>query len=298
MKQIVLNKQITLRENISTKKYLQEVSQIQQPLTSKEEKELCKKIKQGDKKAEEELITRNLRFVISVAKQYQQSGASLEDLISEGNYGLVKAARRYNADTGNKFISYAVWWIQQSILMYLGEKIRLIRIPPNKINDLIKIQRITDKLEQKLEREPTPEEIFQYSSKTKKPIKNSKITFLLSSSQKPTSLEQTIKSNNNDKENSTVLDILKQNLFQSPDDKLLKEDIKIELYQMLKKIPVRNRIILEHYYGLNNQTPKNLEEISQIVGLTSERVRQIKNSSIRTLKRIANSLPSHKKEYV
>jgi len=289
MKQVILSKQITLRENISIKKYLQEVSQIQKPLTIEEEKKLCNQIKQGNKKAEKELIIRNLRFVISVAKQYQQSGASLEDLISEGNYGLIKAAHKYNADTGNKFISYAVWWIQQSILMYIGEKIRMIRIPPNKTNDLIRIKKLYNKLEQKLQREPTIEEIIDYSKKEikNKPIKNKNIALLLSASKKTTSLDKPIKSDKKEESDLSIGDFIRQTDYPTPDEIFVKQDLKIEINRLLNKIPPRNKEILKHYYGLNNETPKTLEEISQIVGITSERVRQLKNASLLELKVIA-----------
>lgn len=283
MRQLKITKQITLRDNFSFNKYLQEVSQIDKPLSAEDEKVLAKKVKEGDEKAKDELITRNLRFVISVAKQYQNFNSTLEDLVSEGNYGLVKAAMKFDPSMGYKFISYAVWWIRQSIVQYLNDNSRSIRIPMNKIANVNKIRKIQSLLEHKFEREPSEEEILKECGEK---IKLEDITISKNLDNNISSLDYCMTGNkNNDSDSFSLIDILKNENSPMPDKKTKTEDLKIEINQALKKIPKRSQDIIIMYFGLNGNGNKTLDEIGQELDLTRERVRQLKEKSITVLRR-------------
>ena len=280
MRSLKISPQITNRESESFVIYLQEITKLnkKENLTIEEEVELAERIKKGDKKAEKELIERNLRFVISVAKQHKFPGSQLGDLVNEGNIGLIKAARKFDATRGCKFISYAVWWVRQSILCYLNDNSRTVRIPLNRIGQLSKIKKIENKLEQTLQRKPTPDEIideldFQMSVED--------IDKLFLADKDTQSLDSQISSNKNSKtESFTLEDFLVDNTEKSAEDKLEAEDLKKIVKQMINRMPLNHRTVIEMYYGLNGNEPKTLDEISYYLNLTRERIRQIKNTAL------------------
>jgi RNA polymerase primary sigma factor len=275
MRQLKISKQITNRESQSIDKYLQEIGKVGM-ITSDEEVELAKKIKDGDDDALRALVRANLRFVVSVAKQYQNQGLSLSDLINEGNLGLMKAAKCFDETRGFKFISYAVWWIRQSILQSLAEHSRLIRLPLNKISSINKINKVYSKLEQENEREPTAEEIGCNLEMTTKEVQdNMKI------SGRHISMDAPLKS----EEDNNLYDIFSpQDNIEAPDINLQRESLIQEIEIAISSLSKREAEIIRMYYGINGEEGSSLEEIGNKLELTSERVRQIKTKAIKRLK--------------
>lgn len=290
MRQLKISHQITKRESNSFNKYLNELNKFPDLLTDEEETELTKRVREGDDKAAHELIIRNLRFVISVAKQYQTTGAPLEDLVNEGNIGLIKAAYRFDETKGFKFISYAVWWIRQSILCYLGEHARIVRLPINKINSLNKIKKAYEKLTQVLERDPTIEEL---SVLEELDMKDSEIKDILLSELPINSLDAPVRDEKNEDGNSLISMMINEDTT-SPDGALKKNDLSYKIKMMLKQLPERQAYIVIHYYGLFGNEQKTLDEISRALDLTRERVRQLKEGSLKQIKRIS----CHSKENI
>src|SRR5258705_10081023 len=279
MRQLKITKQVTNRETQSLEKYLQEIGKVEL-ITAEQECELARKIKQGDKKALEKLTKANLRFVVSVAKQYQNQGLSLPDLINEGNLGLIKAARRFDETRGFKFISYAVWWIRQSILQALAEQSRIVRLPLNKIGSLNKINKAFSKLEQDFEREPTHEEISKVVDLSITDIKDT-----MRSSGRHVSMDAPLLNG----EESTLMDVLESEDSPQPDSNLLTESLRREIERALQTLTQREADILRLYFGLTVEQAMTLEEIGQYFDLTRERVRQIKEKAIRRLKHTSRS---------
>ncbi|MFP4041347.1 MAG: sigma-70 family RNA polymerase sigma factor [Bacteroidota bacterium] len=274
MRQLKIIKQVTNREALSVDKYLHEISK-EDLLTAEQEVELARKIKKNDEQALEKLIRSNLRFVVSVAKQYQNQGLSLPDLINEGNLGLIKAARRFDETRGFKFISYAVWWIRQSILQALAEQARIVRLPLNKIGSINKINRALAELEQKHEREPSIQEI----SKTLE-IAPEEIKEALRNSNKPLSMDAPV----NEEDQDDMYDLIESEENPPPDESLMNESLYREIERALSSLTEREAKIIRLYYGLGNKHPYTLEEIGEKINLTRERVRQIKEKAIKRLK--------------
>ncbi len=271
MRQIRITKSITSRDSYSLERYLHEIGKVDL-ITADEEVELAIKIKEGDKSALEKLTKANLRFVVSVAKQYQNQGLSLSDLINEGNLGLIKAAERFDETRGFKFISYAVWWIRQSILQALAEQSRIVRLPLNKVGSLNKINRVLTELEQKFEREPTSEEIAQVLEITKAEVEKT-----LSSAGRHLSMDAPF----NDGESSSLLDVLENEEVKETDEDLTYSDsLGKEIKRTLETLPDRQRQILSLYFGIGVAHPISLEDIGQQFNLTRERVRQIKDKAL------------------
>ena len=271
MRQLKISKQITGRDSFSIEKYLQEIGKID-VLSPDEEVALAKKIRAGDKAARELLVKSNLRFVVSVAKQYQNNGMSLGDLINEGNLGLIKAAE------GFKFISYAVWWIRQSILQAIAENSRLVRLPLNKISNINKVNKFFFRLEQEFQREPTAEEIAREMDIPEKEVKDS-----MRIASRPLSMDAPL---TNDEDSSSLYDVMitNDNSMPEAERELNADSLRTEIDRYLSTLDERDATILRMYYGLGGYTAMSLEEIGDRVGLTSERVRQIKSKSIRKLK--------------
>lgn len=272
-------KQFTNRENQSLDKYLQEIGKVEL-LTPEQEIELAIRMKKGDQSAMELLTKANLRFVVSVAKQYQNQGLSLGDLINEGNLGLIKAARRFDETRGFKFISYAVWWIRQSILQALAEQSRIVRLPLNRVGALNKIGKAYSNLKQEFEREPSSEEIAQALEMDVDEISNAmKIYGKQVSVDAPFSLGD---------ENS-LLDVIQNDEQPSPDNELISESLKTEVKSILAILPDREAEVIRLYFGLDGEYPMTLEEIGDKFNLTRERVRQIKEKAIRRLRHNSRS---------
>ena len=272
-------KQFTNRENQSLDKYLQEIGKVDL-LTAEQEIELAIRMKKGDQSAMELLTKANLRFVVSVAKQYQNQGLSLGDLINEGNLGLIKAARRFDETRGFKFISYAVWWIRQSILQALAEQSRIVRLPLNRVGALNKIGKAYSNLKQEFEREPSPEEIAQALEMDVDEISSTmKIYGKQVSVDAPFSLGD---------ENS-LLDVIQNDELPSPDNELISESLKTEVKSILAILPEREAEVIKLYFGLDGENPMTLEEIGDKFNLTRERVRQIKEKAIRRLRHNSRS---------
>ncbi|MBN1250611.1 MAG: RNA polymerase sigma factor RpoD/SigA [Bacteroidales bacterium] len=283
MRQLKITKQVTNREAASLDKYLQEIGKIEL-LTAEEEVNLARLIKQDDYNALNKLIRSNLRFVVSVSKQYQNQGLTLPDLINEGNIGLIKAAKRFDETKGFKFISYAVWWIRQSILQALAEQARIVRLPLNKIGSVNKINQAFIKLEQQYERTPTYEEISKELELTLSDIKQ-----IINNTGHHVSMDAPI---NNDSENN-LYDILLSKDTLSPEKSLLKESLNQEIERILSTLTNREAEIIRLYYGLNDNKPLTLEEIGEKFDLTRERVRQIKGKVIKVLKTRSQVLRSY-----
>ena len=272
-------KQFTYRESQSLDKYLQEIGKVDL-LTAEEEIELAIKIKEGDKKALEKLTKANLRFVVSVAKQYQNQGLSLGDLINEGNLGLIKAGKRFDETRGFKFISYAVWWIRQSILQALAEQSRIVRLPLNRVGALSKIGRAYSNLEQEFEREPSADELADELDMDVK-----EVTDTLKISSKHVSVDAPFSQG----EENRLLDVIKNDAQPSPDNMLLSESLKTEIASALSSLPERESEVLKLYYGIETDHAMTLEEIGEKFNLTRERVRQIKEKAIRRLRHASKS---------
>lgn len=275
MRQLKITKQITNRESKSLDKYLQEVGALDL-IDPEQEVELATRIKQGDRKAMEKLVKANLRFVISVSKQYQNQGLALNDLINEGNFGLIKAAKRFDETRGFKFISYAVWWIRQSILQALAEHSRIVRLPLNRIGALNKINRATNDFEQKNERLPSNEELSQ-----KLEIPEHSIEGTLKAGGKHISIDAPL---SEEDEDSNLLEIMQNNDEPYPDKELTHESLKSEIKQTLCVLTEKEKAVLCFYYGINGKMELSLDEIGQKLGLTRERVRQIREKAIKKLR--------------
>ncbi len=274
MRQLKITKQVTNRDTLSLDKYLHEIGKVEL-LSAEREVELAKRIKKGDQKALEELVKANLRFVVSVSKQYQNQGLSLPDLINEGNLGLIKAAERFDETRGFKFISYAVWWIRQSILQAIAEQSRIVRLPLNKIGSINKINKAFNQLEQEFQREPTVDELADLMESRPEIVEDS-----MNFSNIHVSMDAPLR----DEEANNMYDVLLNEDSPSPDNELINSSLRMEIERSLATLGEREAQILRYYFGLNGCLPHTLEEIGDEFGLTRERVRQIKEKSIKKLK--------------
>ena len=279
MRQLKITKQITNRDAKSLEKYFLEISKIDL-ITADEEVELARKIREGDQQALDKLVSANLRFVVSAAKQYQNRGLRLTDLINEGNLGLVKAAKRFDETRGFKFISYAVWWIRQSILQALSNSSRMIRIPQNKIAVNSKIYQVYSTLEQENERPPSPAEIAKELD-----MSVSKVNSSIKNSGKSISLDAPFKEG----ESSSLYNVLESTTLNSPDKEVMAESLETDINQVLNKIPERQGDVLRLYFGLGKQPAMSLVEIGEVFDVTRERVRQIKDKGLKSLRRTSNT---------
>ncbi len=279
MRQLKITKQVTNRETASLDKYLQEIGKVDL-ITADIEVELAQKIKAGDDRALDQLVKANLRFVVSVSKQYQNQGLTLPDLINEGNLGLIKAAKRFDETRGFKFISYAVWWIRQSILQALAEQSRIVRLPLNKIGSINKINKTFARLEQDNQRPPSPEEIAKELDMTINDVKES-----MKNSGRHVSMDAPLIEG----EDSNLYDVLRSGESPIPDMNLLHESLKTEIMRALDTLTPREADVVSLYFGLGEGHPMTLEEIGETFELTRERVRQIKEKAIRRLKHTSRS---------
>ena len=273
MRQLKITKAITNRENASLDKYLQEIGH-EELISAEEEVELARRIKTGDRKALEKLTKANLRFVVSVAKQYQNQGLSLPDLINEGNIGLLKAAEKFDETRGFKFISYAVWWIRQSILQAIAEQGRVVRLPLNQVGSVNRQNKVLSKFEQENERRPSVDEI---ADKTDLP--HEKIEDVLKVNTRQVSVDAPMA----DGDGTSMIDFMQSDSDSSTDEELLKESLRAEIASALSVLNDRERNVIEAFYGIN-QPECTMEEIGKKYGLTRERVRQIREKAIRRLK--------------
>jgi RNA polymerase primary sigma factor len=281
MRQLKITKQVTNRETASLDKYLQEIGRVEL-ITAEEEVELARRIKAGDRAALERLTNANLRFVVSVSKQYQNQGLSLPDLINEGNLGLIKAAERFDETRGFKFISYAVWWIRQSILQALAEQARIVRLPLNKIGTINKINRAFSELEQKFERPPSADELAEFLECTPEEVKQS-----LANNGRHVSMDAPLVEG--DESSSSMYDVLLNDSLPGPERELVVESLRLDIERSLSTLTSREGDVVRLYYGLNGKHPLTLEEIGERFDLTRERVRQIKEKAIRRLKHTSRS---------
>ena len=280
MRQLKITKSITNRESQSLEKYLQEIGKVDL-LTPEEEVNLARRIKQGDQSALEKLTKANLRFVVSVAKQYQNQGLSLSDLINEGNLGLIKAAQRFDETRGFKFISYAVWWIRQSILQALAEQSRIVRLPLNKVGSLNKINKAFSQLEQEHEREPSPEELANLLD-----IDTEEVKTTLGVASRHVSVDAPFVEG----EDNSLLDVL-ENMGTPRTDSSLEylESLRREIERSLSTLTIRQKDVLKLYFGIGTEHSMSLEDIGDKFGLTRERVRQIKDKAINKLRSATRS---------
>lgn len=281
MRQLKITKQVTNRETASLDKYLLEIGRVEL-ITAEEEVELAIRIQAGDKVALEKLTKANLRFVVSVAKQYQNQGLSLPDLINEGNVGLIKAAKRFDEKRGFKFISYAVWWIRQSILQALAEQARIVRLPLNKIGTINKINRAFSDLEQKFERPPSAQELADYLDVSLNDVRQS-----LQNNGRHVSMDAPLV--NGDESSSSMYDVLPNDSLPGPEKALVLESLRKEIERSLSTLTSREGDVVRMYFGLGEKSPLTLEEIGERFDLTRERVRQIKEKAIRRLKHTSRS---------
>tara|TARA_B110000977_G_scaffold188712_1_gene257307 strand:- start:443 stop:1306 length:864 start_codon:yes stop_codon:yes gene_type:complete len=279
MRQLKITKQVTNRETASLDKYLQEIGKVDL-ITAEEEVELAQRIREGDQIALEKLTKANLRFVVSVAKQYQNQGLSLPDLINEGNLGLIKAAQRFDETRGFKFISYAVWWIRQSILQALAEQSRIVRLPLNKIGSINKINKAYASIEQEEERAPSASEIATFLDMSESDVKESQ-----RNSGRHVSMDAPLVEG----EDSNLYDVLRSGESPNPDRDLLHDSLSIEIERALETLTPREADVIRLYFGLDSKQSLTLEEIGERFDLTRERVRQIKEKAIRRLKHTSKS---------
>lgn len=279
MRQLKITKSITNRESASLDKYLQEIGR-EDLITAEDEVELAKRIKQGDQLALEKLVRANLRFVVSVAKQYQNQGLTLPDLINEGNLGLIKAAQRFDETRGFKFISYAVWWIRQSILQALAEQSRIVRLPLNQVGSLNKINKAFSKLEQQYEREPSSDELAEMLD-----LPEEKIADTIKVSGRHVSVDAPFQEG----EDGTLLDVLQNNDSPRADKTLMTESLQREIERSLSTLTERERDVIKLFFGIGMNHGLTLEEIGAKFDLTRERVRQIKEKAIRRLRHTSRS---------
>jgi len=278
MKSLKIAKQITNRETDSVDKYLKDITKFGL-IDSTEEIRLAQEIKKGNKVALSKLIKSNLRFVISVAKQYQNMGLEFEDLISEGNIGLVKAAEKFDETKGFKFISYAVWWIRQSILKAIAEQSRVVYLPLNKVNLITKVNKAILELEKDLKREPNIDDISIYLDMDKEDVID-----CLKFSSRHLSMDRPI-----NEEGDSIYDIYENTQSIKPDDNMINESITYNINKVLSTLSERESFILKKHYGLNGETPMNLDDIAEMMNLTKERIRQLKQKSINKIKNTMRS---------
>jgi RNA polymerase primary sigma factor len=280
MRQLKITKQITNRETASLDMYLQDIGRVEL-ITANEEVVLAQQIKQGDQKALDKLVKANLRFVVSVSKQYQNQGLSLPDLINEGNMGLIKAAQRFDETRGFKFISYAVWWIRQSILQALAEQSRIVRLPLNKIGAINKINKTFAKLEQELEREPIAEEISEILDILPEDIRET-----MKNQGRHMSMDAPL---GNLEDGGSMYELLENQHEVPPDNSLIIDSLRSEIDRALTSLTAREADVVRLYYGLSGGHSHSLEEIGEKFELTRERVRQIKEKAVRRLKHASRS---------
>lgn len=280
MRQLKITKQITNRESQSLDKYLQEIGRVDL-ITSEEEVNLARRIREGDTVALEKLTKANLRFVVSVAKQYQNYGLTLGDLINEGNLGLIKAAKRFDETRGFKFISYAVWWIRQSIMQSLAEQSRIVRLPLNRVSGLNKILKTFSVLEQQFQREPSTQELAETIGVTEEEIVQN---------QKHSGRHVSVDAPFQDGEDNSLLDVLSDGNSEMPDSELISDSLKSEIQRAFSKLTLRECEVMKHYFGLEGNPPMNLEELGERLNLTRERVRQIKEKATRRLRHSRNTI--------
>jgi RNA polymerase primary sigma factor len=276
MRQLKIAKQVTNRETASLDKYLQEIGRVDL-ISADEEVELARRIKNGDRAALERLTKANLRFVVSVSKQYQNQGLALPDLINEGNLGLIKAAERFDETRGFKFISYAVWWIRQSILQALAEQARIVRLPLNKIGNINRINKAFSELEQKFERPPSADELAEFLDCSTEEVKQS-----LSHTGRHVSMDAPLI--DGDESSSSMYDVMTTDSLPNPDSGLVLESLRRDIRTSLRTLTSRESEVVSMFYGLEGKMPMSLEEIGSKFDLTRERVRQIKEKAIRRLK--------------
>jgi RNA polymerase primary sigma factor len=279
MRQLKIVKQITNRQSESLDKYLLEIGKVDL-ITSEKEVELAKRIQEGDQLALEMLTKANLRFVVSVAKQYQNVGLTLGDLINEGNLGLIKAAMRFDATRGFKFISYAVWWIRQSIMQALGEQSRIVRVPMNRVGSLNKIHRAFSDLEQRYQREPSNEELAEVLD-----VSLEEVDSTLKIGGRHLSMDAPFQQG----EDGSLLDVLKDDSNVTPDSTLIADSLRLEVERSIATLTPRERDVITLYFGLNGGPPFSLEEIGERFSITRERVRQIKEQGLKRLRTTARS---------
>jgi RNA polymerase primary sigma factor len=275
MRQLKISKQITNRDSKAVERYLHEIAR-EGMINAEEEVRLAKLIKEGDKEALEKLVRANLRFVVSVAKQYQNLGLSLEDLINEGNLGLIKAAIKFDETRGFKFISYAVWWIRQSILQAAAENSRIVRLPLNRVSNINKIAKASSKLEQKYEREPTNSEISEILE-----MNADEITDTLSYSKKHVSMDAPVADGD---DSGGLINFLENHDAPNPVDKLMRQSLEAEIERALSHLDDREAEVIRLSYGLNGRSSLSLDEISLHFDLTRERIRQIKEKALKRLR--------------
>jgi RNA polymerase primary sigma factor len=273
MRQLKITKQVTNRDTPSLDKYLQEIGKVEL-ITPEDEVVLARRIRHGDRDALAKLVKANLRFVVSVAKQYQNQGMSLPDLINEGNLGLMKAAQRFDETRGFKFISYAVWWIRQAILQSLAEQARIVRLPVNKIGSINRINRAFARLEQEFEREPSSQEIADMLEMASEEVKEA-----LKTNGRTVSMDAPISS----EEDNNMYDVMQAADTPSPDKNLINESLAYEIERALSTLSPRESKVLKLYFGISMKHPFTLEEIGEELGLTRERVRQIKEKAIKRI---------------
>jgi RNA polymerase primary sigma factor len=279
LRQLQIIKHITNRENDSLDRYLSEIGRVDL-ISIEEEVELARRIREGDMIALEKLTKANLRFVVSVAKQYQNKGLSLNDLINEGNVGLIKAAQRFDETRGFKFISYAVWWIRQCILQALAEQVRIVRLPANRVGAFQRISRTLAELEQKFQREPSMDEVATASGTS-----HDVVSHILQNAGRGVSMDSPIHAG----EDSTLLDIVIDGDNEMPDDGLMNESLNLEIERLISSISPREAVVISLHFGLAGRKAMNLEEIGENLGITRERVRQIKEAGIRNMRRLSRS---------
>ena len=279
MRQLKISKQITNRESQSLDKYLTEIGKVDL-ITAEVEVELAKRIREGDQVALEKLTKANLRFVVSVAKQYQNNGLTLGDLINEGNLGLIKAAKRFDEKRGFKFISYAVWWIRQSIMQALAEQSRIVRLPLNRVGSLNKINKTFAELEQKFQREPSADEIAEIMGVTVEDVRDN-----LKVAGRHVSMDAPFVNG----EDNSLIDVLSDVNESTPDSALISNSLSVEVQRALATLTAREADVIGLYFGLNNNSSMTLEEIGELYSLTRERVRQIKEKATRRLRHSSRS---------
>ena len=281
MRQLKISKQVTNRETASLDKYLLEIGRVEL-ITAEEEVELAQRIRMGDQKALDRLTRANLRFVVSVAKQYQNQGLTLPDLINEGNLGLIKAAQRFDETRGFKFISYAVWWIRQSILQALAEQARIVRLPLNKIGSISKINKAYSELEQRLERAPSADELAEALEISTEEVKQA-----LASAGRHVSMDAPLR--DDEESSSSMYDVLQLNTLPTPEVNLINDSLKKEINRSISTLTPREGDVVKLFFGLDGYSPMSLDEIGARFDLTRERVRQIKEKAIRRLKHNSRS---------
>jgi len=276
-----ITKQFTNRESQSLDRYLQEIGKVDL-IDSDEEIKLAVKIREGDQEALDKLTKANLRFVVSVAKQYQNKGLSLNDLINEGNLGLIKAAKKFDETRGFKFISYAVWWIRQSIMQAIADQSRMVRLPLNRVGALTKIGKAASQLEQDLERKPTPQEIA-----TELEMNVEDVIYALKHAGRHVSMDAPISKGEDNK--SSLLDLISNKQIPHPDKDLMDDSLKRDIDSALSTLSEREAQVIKLYFGLDNEHAATLEEIGEMLNLTRERVRQIKEKALLRLRHASRS---------